>query len=322
MLVDSVTITVKAGSGGNGAATFRRDGQTAKGGPDGGNGGNGGNVYIQGSHDMNDLHEFRYKKVIVAENGIAGRRSNLFGKNAEDITINVPVGTAVTDETNGRVFEIIDTKRQLYVARGGVGGRGNTEFKSATNRTPEFAEKGQPGEEKTIHLELRMIADIGLIGLPNAGKSSLLAVLTHAHPTIGAYPFTTLQPNIGMLGLRPIADIPGLIEGASKGKGLGIGFLKHIEKTKILVHCLDVGNEKPMTSYNIIRKELETFNPTLADKKEIILITKTDTADGKLISKITKLFQKKGKTVLTCSVYDEKSIELLKIALENILAEA
>lgn len=322
MLVDSVTITVKAGSGGNGAATFRRDGQTAKGGPDGGNGGNGGNVFIQGSTDLNDLHEFRYKKVIVAENGVAGRRSNLFGKNAEHTTIFVPVGTAVTDETNGRVFEIVDTKRKLYVARGGVGGRGNTEFKSATNRTPEFAEKGSPGEEKTIHLELRMIADIGLIGLPNAGKSSLLAVLTHAHPTIGAYPFTTLQPNIGMLGVRPIADIPGLIEGASKGKGLGIGFLKHIEKTKILVHCIDVNNEKPMTSYKIIRKELESFNLNLAAKKEIILLTKTDISNEKVIQKVTKLFQKKGSNVLSCSVYDDKSIENIKVALENILAEA
>jgi GTPase len=322
MLVDSVTITVKAGSGGNGAATFRRDGQTAKGGPDGGNGGNGGNVYIQGSTDLNDLHEFRYKKVIVAENGVAGRRSNLFGKNAEHTTIFVPVGTAVTDETNGRVFEIVDSKRQLYVARGGVGGRGNTEFKSAVNRTPEFAEKGMPGEEKTIHLELRMIADIGLIGLPNAGKSSLLAVLTHAHPAIGAYPFTTLQPNIGMLGTHPIADIPGLIEGASKGKGLGIGFLKHIEKTKILVHCIDVNNEKPLTSYRVIRKELESFNPLLADKNEVILLTKTDTSDDTKVQKVAKLFQKKDKTILTCSVYDEKSIEELKRALEKILVEA
>jgi GTP-binding protein len=312
MLIDSVTITVKAGKGGNGSSHFHRDANTAKGGPDGGNGGNGGNVFIQGSTNLNDLRQFQFQKEIVADPGVDGKGKNLFGRNAEDLTIFVPLGTQVTDLTNGRVFEIVDAKRNLLVARGGIGGRGNYEFKSATNQAPTFSEKGEPGEEKKIHMELRIIADIGLVGLPNAGKSSLLSVLTNAKPVIGNYPFTTLEPNIGMMGTHPIADIPGLIEGASEGKGLGIKFLKHIEKTKILIHCIDASDENPVVSYETVREEFGKFSEKLLTKPEVVLITKTDLTDEEQIEKVKAVFKKMKKKILTSSIYDEASIEKLK----------
>lgn len=200
---------------------------------------------------------------------------------------------------------------------GGLGGRGNTEFKSATNQAPLYAEKGTRGEEKTLHLELRLIADIGLIGLPNAGKSSLLSVLTHANPKVGDYPFTTLEPNIGMLDTHAIADIPGLIEGASQGKGLGIAFLKHIEKTKIIVHCIDVTDEHPEKTYEVVRNEFKEYNETLLTKPEIILFTKTDLVDAKVVDSRVNLFKKKHKDVLSVTVFDETSIEEFKKDLLN-----
>lgn len=312
MLIDSVDLVISAGKGGNGASTFLGLGPKGHGGPDGGNGGNGGSVYFQGSNNVNDLREFRFKKKIMATDGVAGKRKNLFGRNADDLIIFVPLGTQITDTNSGKVFEIIDTTTPMLLAQGGKGGRGNTEFKSATNQAPRFAEKGTEGEQKNLHLELRLIADIGLIGLPNAGKSSLLAVLTRAHPLIGDYPFTTLEPNIGMLGNHAIADIPGLIEGASKGRGLGIAFLKHIEKTKILVHCIDVTDENPEKTYEIVRNEFEKYSSALLEKPEIVLFTKTDLVDAKVVSDRVKLFKKKHKDVFSVSVYDDKSIEALK----------
>lgn len=319
MFVDSVTINVKAGNGGNGSVHFRRDAQTAKGGPDGGNGGNGGHIYIQGSKNLNDLRQFQFKKSIKAENGVDGQGKNLFGKNASHLTIYVPIGTEVHDLTNNMVTEIVDEERKMLIAHGGKGGRGNYEFKTATNRTPMEAEKGELGEEKQIHFELKMIAQVGLVGLPNAGKSSLLSVMTRAKPTIGNYPFTTLEPNIGMMDTHAIADIPGLIEGASDGKGLGIKFLKHIEKTHILVHCIDAADEHPEESYKIVREEFGKFSKELLKKTEIILITKTDLVDQDQVTKIKKLFQKKKKKVFTSSIYDEKSIEALKKFLNSVI---
>lgn len=211
MLVDSVTITVIAGNGGNGVATFRKDAMTANGGPDGGDGGNGGNIYIQGSTNLNDLREFRYKKTIQAQRGIDGKRHNGFGKNADHMLIFVPIGTEISDVDTNEHIEILNTKEKILIAHGGVGGRGNVFFKTATNQAPRQKETGGTGQRRVIHLELKIIAQIGLIGLPNAGKSSLLSVLTNAQPTIGDYPFTTLEPNIGMMGSYAIADIPGLI---------------------------------------------------------------------------------------------------------------
>jgi GTP-binding protein len=221
---------------------------------------------------------------------------------------------------SGEVTEIIDTIIPFLAARGGKGGRGNTEFKSATNRTPRFAERGTEGEEKKLLLELRIIADVGLIGLPNAGKSSLLSVLTNASPKIGDYPFTTLEPNIGMMGKNAIADIPGLIEGASRGKGLGVEFLKHIEKTKVLVHCIDASTEDAQKAYSTIRGEFKQYNISLLDKPEIILFTKTDLTDEAQIKKSVKIMKKTGKKVLTASIYNQESLNLLKSALKRALS--
>lgn len=320
MLVDNITLHIKAGKGGDGAATFLRNGMTAKGGPDGGNGGNGGNIYLQGSNNVNDLRQFRFKKEINAEDGIPGKKKKLFGKNAPHTTIYLPVGTQITDTNSNEVFEITDTTTPLLIAQGGIGGRGNTEFKSATNQAPTYAEKGTPGEEKELFLELKLIAEIGLIGLPNAGKSSLLAVITNADPKIGNYPFTTLEPNIGMLGNHMIADIPGLIEGASQGKGLGVTFLKHIEKTKMLVHCIDATDEQAQKTYETVRKEFDHYNKELLEKPEIILLTKIDLADEKQVEKTRKIFQKEGKKVLTCSIYDEESIVAVKKFIEQFIS--
>lgn len=318
MLVDTVTLFIKAGNGGNGSSSLLHNGLTYKGGPDGGNGGNGGNIYIQGSTNINDLREFRFKKKIRAQDGIAGSKQKLFGKNAPHMTILVPLGTSVTDTKLERAYEITDTVRLLLVAKGGKGGRGNASFRSATNQTPEYAQYGKPGEEKILLLELRLIAEIGLIGLPNAGKSSLLSILTNATPKIADYPFTTLEPNIGMLGNHPIADIPGLIEGAANGRGLGAKFLKHIEKTRILIHCIELTGENVEERYNTVRSEFKDFNESLLEKPEIILLTKTDLVDKETIKKYKNIFKKKGKQVLTFSIYDQESIKLLKKTLETI----
>ncbi|MBA3724633.1 MAG: GTPase ObgE [Candidatus Levybacteria bacterium] len=308
MLIDNVTLIVKAGNGGNGKMSFHRN----RGGPDGGNGGNGGNIYFQGSNNVNDLHVFRFKKSLKAETGISGGKNNIFGKTAPDMIIYVPLGTRITEVDTGRIYELTDVKTPVLLVIGGKGGRGNTEFKSATNQAPRYAESGTEGQQKTLFLELRLIADIGLIGLPNAGKSSLLAMLTHATPKIGAYPFTTLEPNIGMFDTYTLADIPGLIEGASSGKGLGVQFLKHIEKTKLLLHCIDVTDPDPKKTYDIVRKELGQHNPELLEKPEIILLTKTDLAEEAQVTKVAKMFKKIKKEVLTCSVYKEESLSDLK----------
>ena len=322
MLVDNIKLTIKAGDGGDGSAHLLRDARTSKGGPDGGNGGNGGNIYFQGSHNITDLREFRYKKKIEADNGIAGKGQKMFGRNASHVTTFFPLGTRITNLISGEVYEITDTTTRILAARGGIGGRGNVEFKTPTNQTPRNIERGTPGEEKQLFLELRLIAQIGLIGLPNAGKSSLLAVLTHATPKIADYPFTTLEPNIGMLDAAAIADIPGLIEGASKGKGLGIDFLRHIAKTKIIIHCIDLTNTHPKTSYDTVRNELKKFNTELLAKPEYVLLSKSDLASQATIRKTRTLFEKAGKNVLTCSIYDQQSIDALKQKLKKLLENA
>ena len=314
MLVDNIKLVIRAGGGGNGAATVNPFG-----GPDGGNGGNGGNIYMQGTTNINDLREFRYKKKITAQNGTNGARKNMYGRKAEDVTIKIPLGTRITELKTGEAIEIESTT-PILMARGGRGGLGNNSLKPLANQRKKIAEQGEPGEEKEFYLELRMIAEIGLVGLPNAGKSSLLTVLTNATPAIGNYPFTTLEPTIGMFGTHAMADIPGLIEGASRGKGLGLGFLRHIEKTKILLHCMDVGNPEPMKSYTIIREELKKFDPAMLKKPEYILLTKTDLVEKQILDETIKIFSKLGKTVLTCSVYEPATTDALKASLEQILS--
>lgn len=318
MLVDDVKITIKAGDGGKGAATFKRNAQTARGGPDGGNGGNGGNIYIIASHDLSDLKQFRYTKKIKAEDGTRGQHNNLYGKNAGDTYITVPVGTRVTDLATGSTLDIEVDKESVLVAKGGIGGLGNNSFKTATNQAPYYSELGTEGEEKEIRLELRIIAKVGLIGLPNAGKSSLLHVLTNANPKIGNYPFTTIEPNLGSLNGIIIADIPGLIEGASIGKGLGLRFLKHIEKTQLLIHCIDSTEKDVAKIYSVVRKELEKYQNELLTKKEIIFLTKTDLIDEKEIKEKLKVLKKINKEVYPVSIFDEKSIK----EIESIIREA
>jgi GTP-binding protein len=244
-------------------------------------------------------------------------RQKMFGKNAEDLTITLPFGTKITDLDTGKIIEITNEVTPVLIAKGGRGGRGNVAFKSATNQTPLEAEKGTKGEEKHLLLELRLIAEIGLIGLPNAGKSTLLSVITNAKPGIGAYPFTTLEPNLGMMGKHAIADIPGLIKGASDGKGLGTDFLRHIEKTKILIHCIDASTTSPKTTYDTIRNEFKKFNEALLSKPEFILLTKTDLVPPETTARLKKLFTEKGHTVFTYSVHNQSDIDRLK---QTILA--
>ncbi len=320
MLIDEVIIKVKAGTGGNGSASFKRNAQTARGGPDGGNGGNGGNVYFQGVNDISALQTFTYTKQVVGEDGVKGGKQILFGRNGKHTTIYLPIGTVVTDLSTGIKFEIRDTDTPMLVATGGKGGRGNNEFKSATNQAPKYRELGEPGEEKELKLELKLIADIGLIGFPNAGKSSLLEVLTNAHPKIGNYPFTTLEPNLGAMDNLILADIPGLIEGASTGKGLGIKFLKHIERTKIIVHCIDSASANFISDYEVIRKELEDYNPDLLSKNELIAITKADNLDKKQMENIQKIFKKAKKEIIFVSIYDDKLLSTFKETLKELAA--
>jgi GTP-binding protein len=312
MLIDEATILVKAGNGGNGSASFKRNAQTAKGGPDGGNGGNGGNVYMQGVDDITALMEFRYKKNVRGEDGVSGRKQNLYGRNGFDSIILVPLGTQITNLETKESFEVLNPTDKILIAKGGKGGRGNNEFKSATNQTPMYAEKGEQGEDKKLFLELKLIADVGLIGLPNSGKSSLLSVLTNAHPKIGDYAFTTLEPNLGVMNGLIIADIPGLIEGASGGKGLGIRFLKHIEKTKILVHCIDIQSEDLVKSYETVRNELANYNKSLLAKQEIVLLTKSDSLNESKIKDRLKIAEEINKKVLAVSIYDIISLNSLR----------
>ncbi len=319
MLVDKARITVRAGDGGDGAATLRRDGQTARGGPDGGDGGNGGSVLIQGDHNLNDLSEFQHKKKITAPNGEPGGRRNLYGKRGEDVTIFVPLGTQILSDAGEEIGEIINETASILIARGGRGGRGNMKFKSSTRRTPRIAEKGTAGEERVITLNLRLIAEIGLVGLPNAGKSSLLAALTHATPRIGSFPFTTLSASIGMMDGHAIADIPGLIEGAAHGRGLGTRFLKHIEKTQTLVHVIDASVPDPMKAYETVRSEFRQYGSDLLSKKEVILLNKIDLVDPDDLQNIITLFEKKGFSVLTSSVYRPDTITGLKKSLAQLV---
>ncbi|HRN95826.1 MAG TPA: Obg family GTPase CgtA [Candidatus Levybacteria bacterium] len=321
MLVDDVTITVKAGDGGDGFVHFFRAGHNPFGGPDGGNGGKGGDVIILATHNLSDLSQFSHTKKITAQNGVNGKEKKMHGKNGDDVEILVPLGTSIIDEQSG-----LDEMKPFIIARGGKGGRGNTEFKSATNRAPEIAEDGVPGEFKEIRLVMKLIAQIGLIGKPNAGKSSLLSALTNAAPKIGSYPFTTLEPNLGVLADDSgnqivLADIPGLIEGAHEGRGLGIKFLKHIEKTELLVHCLDITDPDIVKTYQTIREEFEAYdNGVLLTKPEIVLLTKTDLVQSDVIDKTISKLKKLGKQIYTVSIYDAESLSILSTVLKQKLS--
>ncbi|MCM8808872.1 MAG: GTPase ObgE [Candidatus Omnitrophica bacterium] len=287
--VDEAIIYVRSGKGGDGCVAFRRERGIPKGGPWGGDGGKGGDVIFKAVRNKKTLIDFHFQKHFYAENGKPGSSNNKKGKDGKNLIIYVPCGTIIKEIINGQekiLGDLIEDGMSIVVAKGGKGGLGNTHFKSSTNQTPKIATKGELGEEKTIKLELKIIADVGIIGYPNSGKSTLLSKISKARPKIADYPFTTIEPNLGLVDLGDYrsfvaADIPGLIEGASKGKGLGIKFLKHIERTKILIHLLDLSENDIINKYENIRKELENYSPTLVRKKEIVVGNKIDLEQSK-----------------------------------------
>lgn len=285
MFIDEARITVTAGNGGDGAVAWRREKYEPAGGPAGGDGGNGGSIIIKASDDIHTLMDFRYKRIYKGNNGENGRNKNQYGASGEDIILKVPVGTLVKDAESGNV--IVDMKedgQEYTIAKGGTGGKGNAKFKTPTRRAPKFAQPGRKGESKEIILELKLLADVGLIGFPNVGKSSLLSVVSAAKPKISNYHFTTLSPNLGVVRLGDeqsfvIADVPGLIEGASKGVGLGHEFLKHIERTSILIHVLDISGYEgrdPLEDFDMINNELKSYNKNLENKTQVVYANKMD----------------------------------------------
>ena len=319
--LDQVKIYVKAGNGGDGSSSFRREKFIEYGGPDGGDGGDGGSVILKSEQNLNTLIDYRYQQHHKAKRGNNGSGQNRTGKGGVDLILKVPLGTQVFEEDNKTlIYDFIKIGEEFVVARGGKGGLGNTRFKSSTNRAPRKFTKGKLGEEFVIWLQLKTLADIGIIGLPNAGKSSLLAAITNANPKIANYQFTTLNPNLGVANYDnkeiTIADIPGLVEGAHKGTGLGIQFLKHIERCKSLLHMIDITNKDLKKSYKQIKNELKNYSSKISKKKELIVLNKTDLIGNNDIKKIIKDFSKFTKSeVITLTTLEKKSISKIKAKL-------
>ncbi|MFH1392986.1 MAG: GTPase ObgE [Patescibacteria group bacterium] len=319
MLIDDVTIEVKAGNGGRGAVAFNNTKMNL--GPAGADGGNGGSVYFEGVSDLNALSQFRYKKKLTAENGENGKKQFNDGADGKDLIFKIPVGTVVHNLSSGENLEIMAIGQQLLIAKGGVGGKGNFKFRSSTNTSPTEFEEGTPGEECELRLELKLIADVGFIGLPNVGKSSLLNELTSAKSKVANYPFTTLDPNLGAYYELILADIPGLIEGASSGKGLGIKFLRHIERVKTLFHFISAESATPAKDYQIIRNELGAYNKELLEKTEYIFLSKSDLLAEKEIEEKIKALEETDKKVLAISINDKNSIKCVEEILREIIKQ-
>ena len=325
--IDEVIITVWSGDGGRGCVSFRREKFIPRGGPDGGDGGKGGDIVLKTTSRKRTLYQFRFQKNFKAKNGAHGQGKKKTGKNGQDLFIELPPGTQVTDVNTGQIIKDLIKPGETFVpARGGRGGQGNARFKTSTNRTPRFAQPGEPGETKTLKLELKLLADVGIIGLPNAGKSTLITAVSSARPKIGNYPFTTLFPSLGVVQTgwaEPfvVADIPGLIKGAHKGTGLGIRFLRHIERTRILVHLIDVSAidmDNPLDAYNIVNKELDIYNQKLTEKSQIVVLNKIDLPD---VREAAKKFQSalKEKQVILISALTGKGIENLNSKIIQLL---
>lgn len=282
MFIDQVTVEIKSGDGGNGAITFRREKYVPKGGPSGGNGGVGGSVYFVGDSQLSTLLDFKYKRTYFAEDGDDGASSLKDGKSGEDIIIRVPAGTLVKDaETKEVLFDVDEDRKMILALEGGRGGKGNANFATSTNQTPRYAEPGKPGKYLKVVLELKLIADIGLVGFPNAGKSTLISTISQAKPKIADYPFTTLEPNLGIVRYKDyksltVADIPGIIEGAHKGKGLGLKFLRHIERTKALFFLLDISSPTLKQDYKTLLRELRRYSPEMLNKPRLVGLSKCD----------------------------------------------
>lgn len=321
--VDYVTITVRSGSGGPGCIAFRREKYVPHGGPAGGDGGHGGSVYLEADKDLYTLLDLRYKRHHFAKNGEPGSGANRTGADAEDIVLRVPLGTMARDRETGEIIgEVIDHGARLVLAEGGIGGKGNTFFKSATRQAPRYAQPGRPGEEREIALELRLLADVGLVGFPNAGKSTLISVVSEATPKIADYPFTTLTPQLGVVSVEAfksfvMADIPGIIEGAHAGKGLGTRFLKHIEHNAVLLFILSAESADPAREYKILRQELERYDPSLLSKPRLIGISKIDllSPDERAAGRESRFGLPESETVIAFSSVAHLDLEPLKRAL-------
>ncbi len=317
MFLDRARISVRGGDGGRGVIAFRREAHVPRGGPDGGDGGRGGDVVLRADPQLASLGDFRVKRVFAAESGGAGAGSNRSGKAGGDLVVRVPVGTTVRDAASGaEVVDLVAAGAEIVAAKGGRGGRGNARFVSSTRRAPRIAEDGQPGERRELDLELRLIADVGLAGLPNAGKSSLLAALTRARPKIAAYPFTTLTPNLGVARLEErelvIADIPGLIEGASTGAGLGEDFLRHIERTRLVVHVVDAARPDPLADIATIDRELAAYGRGLDARQEIVALNKIDLAEAReRVPELVETLRARGREALAVSAATGEGVDRL-----------
>jgi GTP-binding protein len=325
--VDEIKIHAQAGTGGNGVIRWRQEKFIAKGGPNGGDGGRGGNVFVEAVRDIHILAQYRHKKEYHAGRGGDGGGKSFHGANGEDLVLKLPVGSKIKNLDTGMEYSLEKEGDRVRILKGGSGGRGNEHFKSSLNTTPKKQTDGRPGEEGDFSIELELFADIGLVGFPNAGKSSLLNMVTNAGAKVGDYAFTTLDPNLGDFYGCIIADIPGLIEGASEGKGLGTKFLRHIKRTKVLAHLisfenLSAGSTGMMKAYKAIRKELETYGGDLDEKEEIIILTKTDITEEKIVARETAKFEKLGKLVFVLSLYDDESVKTLRDGLVKILKKA
>jgi len=319
MLIDDVKIKISAGHGGKGAVAFNKNAQSL--GPAGGSGGLGGSVYALGASDLSLLGQFRYKKIIGAQNGQDGKTQFCDGATGKDLVLQIPVGTVIHNKTTKLDIEITKIGEKILLARGGKGGKGNFLFRSSINTSPRQSQPGLPGEEYEFELELKLIADIGFVGLPNVGKSSLLNELTNANSKVANYQFTTLEPNLGMYYELVLADIPGLIEDSSVGKGLGFQFLRHIERTQIIFHFVCAESVDVEKDYKTIRKELGSYNKALLEKSEYVFLTKTDNVSEDEVKEKVKVLKKLNPEILAISVYDDKSLEKVRKLLNVIKKE-
>ncbi|MEK7594469.1 MAG: GTPase ObgE [Patescibacteria group bacterium] len=323
--VDKVKITASAGAGGDGKLSFRHEKFIDKGGPDGGDGGHGGDIILMGSRNQNTLATFRYNKLVSADDGRSGGKTRMHGRSAKHLIVPLPVGTVATNEDGEIVADLVEDGQKVIVAKGGHGGFGNAHFVSSRRQAPNFAEKGEKGEIFELQLELKMIADVGLVGLPNAGKSTLLSKLSNARPEIADYPFTTLTPNLGVVDIDNetsvlMADIPGLIEGAAEGKGLGHDFLRHVERTAVILHLIDAYTEDVATVYKTIKAELKAYQPELAKRPEIIALTKVEGLDDEIIDDLVSQLKKaapKKATIFAISSQSGQGLKPLLFAIKD-----
>lgn len=317
--VDELSVHIKAGDGGKGVERWRHDKHKEFGGPSGGDGGKGGSVYVVGSRDLGLLFGYRHKKIFRAENGSPGTKNSAHGKDGNDLILPLPIGSVVTDLHTKRSLHVLSEGIPILLLRGGDGGFGNEHFKSATNQRPTKTTPGYLGEAGDFYIELQLVVDVGFVGFPNAGKSSLLNALTNASAKVGSYQFTTIEPNLGALYGYILADIPGLIEGASEGKGLGHKFLRHIKRTKMIAHLISLEHTDVMGAYRAIRKELEAYDKELAEKEEIIVLTKTDMVDEHVLKKAQKELSVLKPRLFALSVYDDASLKHFSDALVKLL---